>query len=360
MKLSSANYRAIGLSLRWIVILMFLLSGFSKFYPNTVDFTKQLVDLGIVNWCKAPMLARLAISLEFFLAFAMMQRNYLRRIVLPATIALLVFFCVHLAIQMSVHGAFAGNCGCFGNLLPMSPFAAFLKNVIAIVILAFLWKKKEFLGEEKNNYHVLLWLLAGTTAIIFMLSPYAPCKATPAPVVNTIQASEEATANETVETSQSKQSIVNTSTAIDKAAQGPAEKAPALKTSRFAPYNNFGGHVVTVDNGKKIICQFVPGCDHCQHVGKLLVALSKKEKLPPIYIIFMDEEADKIPTFFKIIGASYPYQLMDPATFFGTLKVPNTPGVTYLWNGNERYNSSGSEKDSFQVQNFLKAVKATQ
>jgi hypothetical protein len=336
---------------------MFLLSGFSKFYPNTVDFTKQLVDLGIVNWCKAPLLARLAISLEFFLAFAMMQRNYLRRIVLPATMALLVFFCVHLAIQMSIHGAFAGNCGCFGNLLPMSPMAAFVKNVLAIAALFFLWKRKDYLGEDKNNYHVLLWLLAGSTAIVFMLSPYAPCKSTPVQVIEQTASSELTTINEVAinnPSSTSGKSTIDSS----KLKSAPQEKAPPAKVSRFAPYNTFGGKVVSVDQNKKIICQFVPGCDHCQHVGKQLVALSKKEKLPPMYIIFMDEEAEKIPSFFKIIGASFPYQLMDPATFFGTLKVPNTPGVTFLWNGNERYNSSGNEKDSFQVQAFLKAVKA--
>lgn len=353
------SLRKTGFLLRWVVILMFLLSAFSKLYPNTVDFTKQLVDLGIVNWCKAPVLARLAISLEFFLAFALMQRNYLRRIVIPTTIALLVFFCIHLGIQMSIHGAFAGNCGCFGNLLPMSPFAAFVKNIVAIAILALLWKNKEMLGEENNNYHVLLWLLAGATAIVFMVSPYAPCKSTPTPVAASDLNTEEVSTNEFV-TLPEATPVKTSSSDTSKAKSTPVEKAPLSKTSRFAPYNNFGGKVVAVDNGKKIICQFVPGCDHCQHVGKLLVALSKKEKLPPMYIIFMDEEAEKIPTFFKIIGASFPYQLMDPATFFGTLKVPNTPGVTYLWNGNERYNSSGAEKDSFQTQAFLKAVKAVQ
>lgn len=356
MAFSVANYRKAGLLLRWVVILMFLLSGFSKFYPNTVDFTKQLVDLGIVNWCKAPLLARLAISLEFFLAFAMMQSNYLRRIVIPSTIALLVFFCVHLGIQMSIHGAFAGNCGCFGNLLPMSPFAALVKNILAIIMLALLWKKKEMLPEEGGNYHVLLWLLAGTSAIIFMLSPYAPCKASPIQSIEVVSANESASENELSSVANSPQASSQKADTAHK----PVEKAPTAKVSRFAPFNTFGGKTVSVDKDKKIICQFVPGCDHCQHVGKQLVALSKKEKLPPMYIIFMDEEAEKIPTFFKIIGASYPYQLMDPGTFFGTLKVPNTPGITFLWNGNERYNSAGSEKDSFQVQSFLKAVKAQQ
>lgn len=365
MKFSSLNHRLLGNVLRWIVILMFLLSGFSKIYPNAVDFTKQLVDLGIVDWCKAPLLARLAISLEFFLAFALMQSNYLRRLVIPATIALLLFFCIHLGIQMSIHGAFAGNCGCFGNLLPMSPFAAFVKNIIAILILGLLWKKKGMLPVENSNHHILLWLLSGTTAIVLMLSPYAPCKANPTPVA-TVESVENTASNNQMEELTENTSTATTSTTSTGKKESTnqkivvVEKAPVAKTSRFAPYNTFGQKTVNVDKGKKVICQFVPGCDHCQHVGKQLVALSKKENIPPIYVIFMDEEAEKIPGFFKIIGATYPYQLMDPATFFGTLKVPNTPGVTYLWNGNERYNSAGNEKDSFQVQNFLKAVKAVQ
>ena len=52
-------------------------------------FEKQLVDLGIVNWCNAPYLARLIIALETAIAIAILQKHYIKSFVIPVTILLL-------------------------------------------------------------------------------------------------------------------------------------------------------------------------------------------------------------------------------------------------------------------------------
>ena len=117
---------------------MFLLSAVAKSFPIWA-FEKQLVDLGIVDWCKAPYLSRLIIALETAIAIAILQKNYLKSFVIPLTIVLLAAFCIHLGIQMVQHGAMNGNCGCFGQLIPMTPLEAFIKNIITIGLLIYLY-----------------------------------------------------------------------------------------------------------------------------------------------------------------------------------------------------------------------------
>ena len=52
------------------------------------------------------------------------------------------------------------------------------------------------------------------------------------------------------------------------------EQEPAQRVSRFVNYTNFNGSVVNLDQGKKIICLFAAGCDHCQETAKELTELS--------------------------------------------------------------------------------------
>ena len=59
--------------------------------------------------------------------------------VILKNIVLLAAFCIHLGIQMVQHGAMNGNCGCFGQLIPMTPLEAFIKNIVTIAMLIYLW-----------------------------------------------------------------------------------------------------------------------------------------------------------------------------------------------------------------------------
>ena len=63
--------------------------------------------------------------------------------------------------------------------------------------------------------------------------------------------------------------------------------------------------------------------------------MRKKDKnFPEVKIIFMNEEAFKIPEFFKIAEANYPYKVIEIIPFWNELgDNRNTPGVLYLWNG---------------------------
>ena len=85
----------VKLYLPWILRILlaglFIFSGISKTDPIWA-FDKQLVDLGIANWCIAPFITRLIIALELTIAIALMQNHYIKRLVIPLTIFLLIAF----------------------------------------------------------------------------------------------------------------------------------------------------------------------------------------------------------------------------------------------------------------------------
>ncbi|MFM8917644.1 MAG: MauE/DoxX family redox-associated membrane protein, partial [Bacteroidota bacterium] len=81
-------------ALRFLVAALFVFSAIAKMFPLWA-FEKQLVDLGLMSWCNAHYFARLLIALELALGVAIIQPHFLKRIVLPSTILLLVLFCIH-------------------------------------------------------------------------------------------------------------------------------------------------------------------------------------------------------------------------------------------------------------------------
>jgi thiol-disulfide isomerase/thioredoxin len=98
----------------------------------------------------------------------------------------------------------------------------------------------------------------------------------------------------------------------------------------------FGKLVPGIDNGKKLLCFFAPGCDHCQAAAKTITQLSKTiPDFPQVHVVFMEEETEKIPEFFKIAGKTFPYQILGIAKFVTTMGTSkDTPGVVLMWNGN--------------------------
>jgi len=151
------------------------MSGILKLYPSIVPFEKQLVDLGFVNWCQAPYMARFIIALELALGFAFLFSHYLRKIIIPATSLLLIVFCVHLSYVIFTQGANSGNCGCFGQLIPMTPLQALIKNILTLGVLGYMYSI--YKEKEKNRSSFLVILFLGTNLALFLLYPFCPCDA---------------------------------------------------------------------------------------------------------------------------------------------------------------------------------------
>ena len=142
---------------RILISALFLLSAVAKLYPTPLyGITKvfeegQLIPMGFSEGF-APFLSRLIIGFEFFIAFAILQSHYIKKLVIPSTILLLTVFCIDLSID--IFGGVDENCGCFGQLIPMTPTEAFIKNIFTILILIFIYRN---VNDRKNSSFLLLF-----------------------------------------------------------------------------------------------------------------------------------------------------------------------------------------------------------
>lgn len=343
-------------AIRIFVFLLFLVSGIAKMFPIWA-FEKQLVDLGITTWCNAPYLARLLIALEIALGIAILQRNYIKKIIIPTTILLLIVFCVQLSIEMYKHGAMTGNCGCFGELIAMTPLEAFIKNVIIIGLLLYLYRHVTENEKVKNKFIYLLLICLSSTLFMFIFFPFSPCQ-------------KKVNSERTVIHDDSIQNkipaavlLVDTPKNADMKRDTNQAKqvvsGPKKVSSKFSEYKTFGSKKVNLDDGKKIICLFAPGCDHCREAAKAICTLSKKDNSPEVYILFMDEETDLIPDFLKELQCKFPYQVIDIPKFWQLLEDgANTPGVFYLWNGNIMKFYEGVGNNKFDPEGLKKAYES--
>lgn len=274
--------------------------------------------------------SRTLIGIEFALGLLLLQSHFLRRLVIPSTILLLVVFIVHLTIQTLSSGN-AGNCGCFGELLPMTPVEAIIKNVVAVFMLIWLYRLLPR-GFDRKNFWVITTITFACVLLIFMLAPIQSTQDDTAPLEDIPVLPEVIPAagdTITIDT-------INTTDAATPAAEPVQVEAPATADEPAAKKSIFSKYFAGADKGKKIIGLFAPGCDHCMEAAKQLTEMKAKDKnFPELYIVFMDEEAEKIPDFFKFAGAKYPYKVIDIITFWNVLgNTKDTPGVIYLWNGN--------------------------
>jgi thiol-disulfide isomerase/thioredoxin len=328
------NKKNISWGIRIVVALLFLVSAIAKLYPSpyfaiSTFEVKQLYTLGFSD-SLAPYFSRILIGVEFALGFLMLSNHFLKRITIPATIGLLSVFIIHLSYVTFLSGGNSGNCGCFGELIPMTPIEAIIKNILAVGLLIWLWKISE--NDNKPNIWILTSVTLGCILGLFML---APMKASAVSSSNnndtsTITTDPISKLTDSVKTEEIK-TIDSSKIKVEKAVEEvKKEVGPKPAVSGYADL------YTDIDKGQKILCFFVPGCEHCREAAKDLHALQKKHKdFPQVQIVFMDEEAEKIPDFFTYAGKQFPYKVIDiiPSwTKLGTGK--DTPGVVYLHNGN--------------------------
>ena len=351
--------------IRFIISFLFLFSAFAKMYPTSVwPFEKQLVDLDLFSWCTAPYFARAIIALEIAIGFAILQNHFIKRLVIPLTVLLLFAFNIHLAIEGGKHGFFNGNCGCFGQLVKMTPFEAFIKNLLTIGLLIYLYLKVNDKEKGENKMINLVAIYLGSALLMFTVFPFAPCEDEVAsdpivqtPIVESDTTSVAQTNNELpVTATPSKTDTVKKDSKVVKE-KPVVELGPKKVQSKFTKYTTFGNTVMNVNEGKKLICMFVPGCDHCRDAAREIGQMAKKPGFPEVCILFMDEEVELIPEFSKVTGTNFPYQVIGVVEFWKLLgNDANTPGVIYLWNGNIIKQYEGTEGNKFVADDLKKRV----
>jgi hypothetical protein len=346
----------IAWGIRIVISFLFLLSAVAKLYPSpyfaiSTFEVKQLYPMGFSE-SFAPYFSRILIGIELALGILILQKNFLRSIVIPSTIIILVVFTTHLTIETIQNGGNSGNCGCFGSLLPMTPIEAIIKNVIAMILLGWLFIIIPKTSERKDNFWVLTTVTFASILLLFMIAPIQPIES------NFTVSSPEETTSDTIQ-----EATIDTTTAV--IAKETVVKVDAIKEVVKVETNEpvkkksgYAQYFSSIDKGRKTLCFFVPGCDHCRVAAKELTELRKTtNNFPEISIIFMNEEADLIPDFFKESGAEYPYKIIEVIPFWNVLgSKRDTPGVKYLWNGNELKYYDGINSNKFDVKDFQKLI----
>jgi hypothetical protein len=300
---------------RVLISALFLLSALAKLYPTPLyGITKvfeegQLIPMGFSEGL-APFISRIIIGFEFFIAFAILQRNYIKKLVVPSTILLLLIFSIDLSIKI-----FSGdteNCGCFGQLIPMTPLEALLKNIFTLFLLFYIYKNV----EDKKNSNFLL-LLSSYLLILVMMFSLLPIPS----------------------------------------------NSSAKQMSSFSSYveKDFD-----INNGKKILCFFDAGCEHCMDAAKSLTSISEEIiDFPDVHIVFSDTEEAKIPDFLNYAGKDYSYQVV---AFYNPDDEINSyleilgfeyenPVVIYLNNGNQMRFFDGTSSNQFVEEDFKNIFK---
>lgn len=361
MTASSKNY--IAWTLRIIVSVLFIVSALAKlskghlldspYFAISTFEVKQLYPMGFSEGF-APYFSRTLIGIELALGLLLLQKNYLRKFIIPVTTLLLAVFIGHLSYVTFLSGGNTGNCGCFGELIPMTPIEAIIKNIVAVGLLGYLFTLLP--KDAKNgNFWVLTTVLFATILAIFMLAPIQP------PASNFSVSSPEETTIDSLAIDSAKIDTTVAPVSVKDTVKKADEKKEEIKVDINEPVKHKSGYTQyfsKIDTGRKTLCFFVPGCDHCRLAAKELTELKKTNKnFPDISIIFMNEEADLIPDFFKEAGAEYPYKIIEVIPFWKVLgSGKDTPGVKYLWNGNEYKYYWGIDDNKFDPVDYQKLI----
>ena len=301
--------------LRVFFFIFFFFSAFSKVYPNPDIaihlFEKtQLLTLGI-PFCLSTWLSRLLIALEFTLAIGFLLPFYFRRITLPFSIVLMVFFTIYLLYEVFIMGKWTGNCGCFGQLIPMTPPVSLLKNAVALALLGVIyWKRNEIIETKKPSTIYYIVTYVGIFLLLYFISPnICICE---------------------------KQVVKSEITVLSEEVKLIKDKLPDLV------------------NGKAILCFYSPTCSHCMNTAKILQSIISKTKVENYYVVFMiegDDTEKKIKKFLAETKLKAKYTTIE---FIDFPTDTDPPAILLVNNGKVESRFFGNDVHKFDKDLFLK------
>lgn len=144
----------------------FIFSAYTKLFPIQA-FEYTMVEFAHLPWLVAAIAARLLIGLETALGALMVLHLFGKgKWVLKLSLAILLLFSVYLIYLWATQGNDV-NCGCFGDMIWMSPSSSLIKNAVMIVAVLILLKHK---GWQANWAQITApALLVIVTSLPFIL-----------------------------------------------------------------------------------------------------------------------------------------------------------------------------------------------
>ena len=246
-------------TLQLLLAITFLFSAYTKAVgPGFFEIT--LMDQGIApNRLIASYLARFFIGLEFALGFLMLLPFYIKQF-MQFTFFLLGGFTLHLIYLWSIGDT--DNCGCFGEMISMTPEQSIIKNIIMLSIAIAVFKTAE---TKKIKKTIPVVFSAVTIISMWIILP-----------------------------------IPN------------HNEFPFDSFTRFETRGR-----VDLSSGEKLVAIFNLDCEHCQETAIELGKLKRSvENFPEFYVLYFQEGSTSVEDFESITQSSFPYDLIEVNTFF--------------------------------------------
>ena len=246
-------------TLQLLLAITFLFSAYTKAVgPGFFEIT--LMDQGIApNRLIASYLARFFIGLEFALGFLMILPFYIKQL-MQFTFFLLGGFTIHLIYLWSIGDT--DNCGCFGEMISMTPEQSIIKNIIMLSIAIVVFKTAE---TKKIKKTIPVVFSAVTIISMWIILP-----------------------------------IPN------------HNEFPFDSFTRFETRGR-----VDLSSGEKLVAIFNLDCEHCQETANELAKLKRSiENFPEFFVLYFQEGSTSVEDFESITQSSFPYDLIEVNTFF--------------------------------------------
>jgi hypothetical protein len=375
LKLNKNHLQFIG----WLFLsLLFLVSVIGKLYPTPASGIKILEQDYIspigISANVGSYLSRLLLSIELFFVFAFLWPKLNKKWIGIGAIVLLAAFCIYLGIKV-INGE-EGNCGCFGQLIEMTPLQALIKNVLTIIGIIVLIKTNDTnYSELQFNKLALLVLLS--IALIFIIVPKTLTVKTGASQYgkSNVLVKIDSTENLKLQfgldlnfNNQLDSNEINESSEIiiplNKLSDTSSHQILTLQRNEGpkSVVSVFSSIRKDLDIGKKLVCVFNPECSHCISLHKKIGALKSQKGFPEVVILFEDGYDQEVyEDFFKESNNTSQYILINETVFSKFVAndiFPNPPpGLFYLYNGNQWFtykNKSGGGE--LNIKDLKKAI----
>lgn len=265
------NKDAITNFLRAILGIIFLMSAISKLVaPGLFEIT--IMEQGIFTSREiVAYLSRFLIVMELFIGLALFQSFYLKNIILPLSIFILLAFTI--LLSFSVFAGDTNNCGCFGEVVKMSPLQAIIKNIFLIFIGMILFRLQD---DNSTKIYIPILILVVSFGTVFGIAPI-----------------------------KSYENLV------------------------FTQYTNFENEGrVDLTSGNNLVAVFFIECEHCIETAQEIVKLENETgNISNLYILFAGEDSDSIHSFIDKTQIDHPYFRIPLEDFFGL--IGNSPPRIY-------------------------------
>ena len=218
----------------------------------------------------AAQLARFFIGFEFAFGILMLLPFYTKKL-MAVSLLLLGGFTLHLVYLWSIGDT--ENCGCFGEMISMTPVESIIKNTALIGISVFLfWKTPRDTRPIKPAF-LSIGLIIGSMWLLLPLPDHS--------------------------------------------------EFPFQKFTQFA----YEGRV-DLSAGEKVVAIFNLDCEHCQEAAAQLAELERAStNFPKLYVLFYQEGSTTVSEFEQRTASSYPNAFIDMSTFFDL--IGNSPPRIY-------------------------------